>query len=135
MCSALTGCEKTYSQASPTPPSWARGNGPRVLAELTRHSLGRQVVGLVDVSQEYPDTAAAGAYVLIDAHIGKKLARNDFRQRPVLVVYRNAAAAKRAVSRSRRNAFAVGTRVMYLPDGFPAQIGRDYQQATGAALG
>lgn len=131
---ALTGCEQTHGGPASTPPAWARGNGPRVLAELTRHWLGSRVTGLVDVSHAFPDAAAIGAYVLIDAHIGTHLPRDDFLRRPVLAVYRTPAAARRAAARSDGNAFATSNRVMYLPEGFPARLGRRYQQAAGVGL-
>jgi hypothetical protein len=84
----LSGCHPTiHGDASPRVPAWARGNGPRVAAVTTQHFLHGRVVGIVDVTRDFPDQHAEGAFVLVDRLVGTRLARNDYRRRPVLAVY------------------------------------------------
>jgi hypothetical protein len=92
-------------------------------------------VGIVDVTREFPDHNAEGAFVLVDRRVGTRVPRNDYRRRPVLAVYRSRQAAEQAATRAPGDARWPGsTVVLFLPPGFPAWLGKRYETASSAGL-
>jgi hypothetical protein len=93
--------------------------------------------GIVDVTRRFPDARGevVGAAVLIDRAIGTRLPRDDLRGRPVFVVYVDKHAAARAVDGRKPSRFLRnGSRVVYLPAGFPKRAIAAYDRGLGVAL-
>ena len=102
---------------------------------MAQHFLYGRVVGIVDVTREFPDRNATGAFVLVDRRVGMRLPRNDYHRRPVLAVYRNWQAASQAAARAPGDARWHGRNVvLFLPPGFPASLGRRYEKASSVGL-
>lgn len=102
---------------------------------MTQHFLQGRVVGIVDVTRDFPDQNAEGAFVLVDRRVDTRLPRNDYHRRPVLAVYRNWKAAKHAAARAPGDARWRGSSVvLFLPPGFPARLGQRYEKASSVSL-
>ena len=106
---------------------------------MAQHFLDGRVVGIVDVTREFPDRNATGAFVLVDRRVGMRLPRNDYHRRPVLAVYRNWQAARQAARQAAARAPADArwhgrNVVLFLPPGFPASLGRRYEKASSVGL-
>ena len=68
--------------------------------------------------------------MLIDRCVATRLSRNDYRRRP-LAVYGSWQAAKHAATRAAGDARWRGRSVvLFLPTGFPASLGKPYEQAS-----
>lgn len=93
-----------------------------------------RITRIVDVTGSYPGANVRGAFVLVDSKLSRDVPREDFRRRPVLVVYetkRAAAHAARASSPSRR----VAEHVLFVPATYPQRVKQEYLQVATVGAG
>lgn len=130
---ALAGCAS--SGQSPEVPS--RYQDPEVGAARLMADATTRVSDVVNVTNAYPDpnNQVVGAAVLVDDRIGEGTPLTDAQHRPVFVAYVSKDAARQAVDGRRVDTFLRnGTRVIFLPEGFPDRARGAYEEGLGAAL-
>jgi hypothetical protein len=130
---ALAGCSS--GQRSPEVP--VRYQDPEVGAARLMADETAGVRDVVNVTSAYPDPddVVVGAAVLVDDRIGSGARPTDFERRPVFVVYTDKRAAAQAVSGLPVDRYLLnGTRVIYLPEGFPDRARSAYEEGLGIAL-
>jgi hypothetical protein len=101
------------------------GQSPKIVAKYANPETGAARLlahvtargdGIVNVTNNYPDAdgKVVGASVLVDRAIGQGETRAGFRRRPVLVVYVDAHAAKRAVRSRPHKSYLLRARGSYI---------------------